>query len=126
MGKSTRCAKFRPVFKTRIRWYKIGASTDAIVASVPLNGVKGINVGGKNICLVHTTEGLSAVRDKCPHQGVRLSKGGCAEDGKIVCAWHRYAFDLKTGRGAGLHVDVYPIEIRDDGVYLGMEYLSLF
>jgi len=42
---------------------------------------------------------------------------------KLICPIHRYSYDIHTGKGdPGQHdfVDVYPVEIRDDGVYIGI------
>lgn len=112
------------MFKTRIRWERIADSAESLLSCMPENGVKGIYVGGKNVCLVSHQGKLHALRDRCPHQGYVFSKGACAHDGTLVCPWHRYGFSLQTGRGAGLHVDVYPLEERPDGLYIGFEYLA--
>ena len=37
----------------------------------------------------------------CPHLGAHLGKGGCVEDGRIVCAFHGWAFDAD-----GVNVDI--------------------
>ncbi|MEW6469486.1 MAG: Rieske 2Fe-2S domain-containing protein [Bacteroidota bacterium] len=118
-------------FKTEVRWYRIYASAEEARARIPLNKAEAITVGGKKICIAHTSEGLFAIQDKCPHNGFSLSQGVCTEDNAIVCPLHRYRFDLRTGRaksGLGDAGRVYPVESRDDGVYLGMEYtkFSLF
>lgn len=83
-------------------------------------------MANRKVCLlIKHQDAYYLVKNSCPHQGVSLEKASC-EDGFIVCPWHRYGFDLKTGRGAGLYLDNYPIEIRDNGVYAGFEYFSWF
>ena len=62
---------------------------------------------------------LTALIDKCPHQGKRLSDGWC-EENKVVCPYHRYSFDLKTGLGSGTGIDVFPLSEREDGLYVGI------
>jgi nitrite reductase/ring-hydroxylating ferredoxin subunit len=82
-----------------------------------------VNVLGKNICLVRTEGELFAVQNSCPHAGAQLSNGWCSQ-GKIVCPYHRQEFDLKTGRGAtgqGNYVNTYPLEMRNDGLYIGIK-----
>ena len=32
----------------------------------------------------------------CPHEGGPLGEGSI-EDGRVVCPWHGYAFDVHTG-----------------------------
>ena len=69
-------------------------------------------------------KGIYAVDDKCPHNGASLSMGICNEDNEIVCPLHRYSFDLRTGRatsGGAFALTLYPIEIRNNGVYVGIK-----
>lgn len=82
-----------------------------------------VNISGKNICLIRTNDVFFAIQNNCPHAGAQLSNGWCS-NGKIVCPYHRHEFDLQTGRGApeqGNYVDTYPLEIRVDGLYIGIK-----
>lgn len=82
-----------------------------------------VNVSGKNICLIRTEGEIYAVQNKCPHAGAQLSNGWCS-NGNIVCPHHRQEFDLKTGRGAlgqNNYVNTYPLELRIDGLYIGIK-----
>lgn len=84
--------------------------------------LKKVTVSGKNLCLVKTDGKLYAIQNKCPHVGAELSNGWCAEK-KIICPYHRHEFDLETGRGApgqGNYVETYPVEVKEDGVYIGI------
>ncbi|WP_090703822.1 Rieske (2Fe-2S) protein [Daejeonella rubra] len=84
--------------------------------------LKKIDISGKKLCVVKTEEKFYAIQNKCPHAGAELSNGWCTK-GKIICPYHRQEFDLETGRGApgqGNYVDTYPVEIKDDGVYVGI------
>lgn len=112
------------MFKTKIRWYKLVNSKSVLMDQIPDLGLKNYYLNSTNICIARNGTEFFAVRDKCPHQGKSFSAGGCVEDGKVVCPWHRYGFDLKNGRGAGLYVEVYPLEEREDGIYIGFEYFS--
>ena len=85
--------------------------------------LKPVTVAGKKLCLVKTEGKLFAIQNKCPHAGAQLSNGWCTEK-KIICPYHRQEFDLETGRGAAgqnNYVDTYPVEIQEDGVYIGIE-----
>lgn len=111
-------------FRKKINWQKLFDSIDAINAQVAVGKVTTVNVGRKKICLAHTADGFFAVNDKCPHNGASLGNGYCTAEGSVVCPVHRYHFDLRTGRaksGLGDFVQTYPIEVRDDGVYIGFE-----
>lgn len=58
----------------------------------------------------------------CSHEGGPLEQGDIEDfDGelKIVCPWHSYDFDLKTGiSSSGLHQEVYQVEVVGDKVYV--------
>lgn len=82
--------------------------------------IRKIKAGNQNLCLVSFEGKLYAVSAKCPHAGGELAGGWC-EKGQIICPLHRYQYDLKTGKGAagqGDYVDVFPVEVRADGVYI--------
>lgn len=111
-------------FEKKIHWYKLFDSLEAANMILKQGNVTTLNVGKKKICLAHTSEGFFAVNDKCPHNGASLGNGFCTAEGSVVCPVHRYHFDLKSGRaksGLGDVVETYPIEIRDDGVYIGFK-----
>lgn len=74
--------------------------------------------------MVRTEKGLFAVQDKCPHNGASLSRGFCSPNNEVVCALHRYSFDLSSGKatsGGAYTLKTFPIEIKEDGVWLGIK-----
>ncbi len=82
-----------------------------------------IKLEGKKICLVKHQNNLYAVQNTCPHAGGILSGGWC-KNGHIICPIHRYEYSLQTGRGAlgqGDYIDIYPVEERADGIYIGLK-----
>lgn len=102
-----------------MKWFKIFSK--GILSSD--NFLKLVSVSGKKLCIVKVDDKIFAVQNKCPHAGADLSQGWCAE-GNLVCPYHRHEFNLETGRGApgqGDYINIYPVEIRDDGVYVGMK-----
>ncbi len=95
-------------------WYKV--AEDNTVEP----GLWRVSAGGKNICLVHHDGQWFALAASCPHAGADLSQGWC-DDGQVVCPFHRYHYDLLTGRGAAGqndYVRTYTTEVRSDGVYV--------
>lgn len=85
--------------------------------------VQPIKVDGKKLCLVKAEGVYYAVQNTCPHAGGILSGGWC-KNGHLVCPIHRWEYDLSSGRGAkgqGDYIDTYPIEMRDDGIYIGLK-----
>ena len=103
-------------------WYKIADS----VAEISLNqsGMAEMEAGGKKICISLHREQVFACANKCPHAGGALSAGFIDPLGNIVCPLHRYKFSLQNGRnvsGEGYYLKHWPVEIREEGVFVGME-----
>ncbi len=118
-------------FEKKIFWHLLYPSMEKALADFPSSPLKKISVDDRDICLVNSNGALSAIADKCPHQGASLSKGYCNELGHVVCPWHHYAYSLKTGRvqqDSGEVVDVFPIKVNEEGVFIGIEkkVFSLF
>lgn len=114
------------MFSKKIVWHKLFDSVAAAEQRIAINQTTTIQVGTKKLCIAHTASGFYAVNDRCPHNGYSLGKGKCTDDDLVVCPIHRYAFDLKTGRsknGSGF-AKPYPIEIREEGVFVGLEERS--
>ena len=85
--------------------------------------VQQIKLEGKKLCLVRAEGKLYAVENTCPHAGGILSGGWC-KNGNIICPIHRWEYSLENGRGAsgqGDYINTYPIENRDDGIYIGIK-----
>ncbi|MBL4678351.1 MAG: Rieske 2Fe-2S domain-containing protein [Mucilaginibacter sp.] len=101
-----------------MKWFTVPGITPS---SEPF--IKKVKVGGKSMCIVNHEGKLYAVGAVCPHAGAELSGGWC-KDGNIICPFHRYGYDLQTGRGnpgQNDFIDSYPIELRDGQVYVGIE-----
>jgi hypothetical protein len=53
-----------------------------------------------------------------------MSEGYIDALGNVVCPMHRYKYDVRNGRntsGEGYYLTHWPVETREDGVYVGME-----
>ena len=111
----------------KYNWHKI--ATDAQDFIFAENGMVEIEVAGKKICIALNKESLHACAAKCPHAGGHMSNGYIDALGNIVCPLHRYKFSLENGRntsGEGYFLKTYPIEIRENGIYLGIEENRMF
>ena len=107
-------------------WYKVGEPD-----FLEVNHVTTVKAGQVNICITRTEDGFGALNNKCPHQGGPLGDGyiDLLSDGKcyVICPWHAYEYEVKTGYPPGGYDDnvkSYPVEIREDGVYVGIEPLK--
>lgn len=79
-------------------------------------------INGRSVVLVNYEGDLHALSADCPHAGGNLGYGWC-EDGKLICPLHRYAYDIKTGKGdpgQNDFIDTYPVKVRGQDVYIGM------
>jgi nitrite reductase/ring-hydroxylating ferredoxin subunit len=78
---------------------------------------------GKDICVANINGVLSAMDNVCLHQGGPLGQG-VIEDGKIVCPWHGWQWDPKTGEASHdpkAKVTVYPIKQENGDLYIDIE-----
>jgi 3-phenylpropionate/trans-cinnamate dioxygenase ferredoxin subunit len=108
-------------------WHKIADSIEEI--SFSQEGLAQIEAGGKMICVANKEGHLAACTAKCPHAGGILANGYVDPLGNIVCPLHRYKFSLKNGRntsGEGYFLKIFPIELREEGVFVGFEQNNFF
>jgi nitrite reductase (NADH) small subunit len=71
------------------------------VSELPAEGEVGEYKAGKLIlCVAKLNGALAALDNECPHHGGPLGHG-TIHDGRVLCPWHAYAFDLKTGMCQG-------------------------
>jgi nitrite reductase (NADH) small subunit len=85
---------------------------------LPVSGqAKEVAVGERLFCVANDRGSISVMDNVCPHRGGPLGQG-MIEDGQIICPWHAWAFDLKTGEAHPLasKVPVYEIHVKDDDV----------
>jgi 3-phenylpropionate/trans-cinnamate dioxygenase ferredoxin subunit len=80
-----------------------------------------VEVGDVPVVLVRDGDSVHALRDECSHASVSLSEGEVTRKG-IECWLHGSCFDLRTGQAscppATEPVDVYPVRIDGDDVYV--------
>ncbi len=76
---------------------------------------RGIQVDGRSVVLLKIKDEVHAFSGTCPHRGGPLS-AGFVNGQCIVCPWHGWEFDLKSGmyKGApGVGIDIYPAKLED-------------
>ena len=105
-------------------WHRV-----ADLDELPPGRVKTVTAGVHSMALTNIDGKYTAMENRCPHQGGPLGEGSIevGEGGQcwLRCPWHGWDFDPKTGRSPGGHEDsgqqLFPLEVRDDGVYVGIE-----
>ena len=111
----------------KYKWEKICSSEAEL--HFQSNGMLEVEVGGKKLCVLKSKDQLYACSARCPHASGVMSEGFVDAVGNIVCPLHRYKFDPANGRnvsGEGYFLKTYPIEKREDGIYIGFEEGGLF
>lgn len=109
------------MFSKRTKWIKLSSDKEEFLNSFPSSGLKKMIIEGKAICLISHKNILFAISDRCPHQKASLSEGKITEDGFVVCPWHRYGFDSKTGRGTGYFCDTFEIKEEGKEILIGIK-----
>lgn len=119
-------------------WRDAGA-----LAEFPDGGLRRVDGdGGRAVVVVRRGARLWALRDTCPHQGARLSRGTvCGRvvpclpgqeihlDGQATpvlrCPWHGWEFDAATGSAlvdvAHARVRAYEVKVAQGRVLVAME-----
>jgi nitrite reductase/ring-hydroxylating ferredoxin subunit len=99
-----------------LTWHKV-----AEPGELEEESVKMAVAAGKLVAISLCQGRYGALDNVCPHMGGPLGQGRI-EDGKLVCPWHGREFDPGSGRCEGYEeaVPSYPVEERDDGVYIGL------
>ena len=90
-------------------------------ADVPTDEALGVKVGEIDVAIARHEDEFFALQDLCSHAAVPLSEGE-VEDCTVECWLHGSRFDLRSGKPSGLPatepVATFPVEVRDDGVYV--------
>jgi len=106
------------------RWRKV---KDDRPQSLAEGKLMQLTMAGRTLCVVRMNGVLRVLADACPHQGRSISGGWC-DEGHVVCPFHRFHFDPVTGKarhGVCSNIEVFPLEERVDGLYMGFSYKSL-
>ncbi|MCB0478864.1 MAG: Rieske 2Fe-2S domain-containing protein [Crocinitomicaceae bacterium] len=109
----------------KTKWVRFFSSEEELLETLGKRNSLCLELNGKNLILLRNEDQFHLIKDKCPHQGLSMKEAKC-EGNYVVCPFHQYRFSLETGRGHGLYLDHYPIEFREDGVFAGFEYFSIF
>jgi nitrite reductase (NADH) small subunit len=86
----------------------------------PADEAKEFPCGSKTICVANVNGAYSAMDNVCLHRGGPLGQG-MIEGGKVVCPWHGWSYDPRTGEAAqnpSAKVAVYPLKIENGDVLI--------
>jgi 3-phenylpropionate/trans-cinnamate dioxygenase ferredoxin subunit len=111
----------------KFKWVKIADAIEEIPFAS--NNLAEIQADGRRICLARYKNEVFAFAHKCPHASGHLAEGWIDALGNVVCPLHRYKFCMKNGRnvsGEGYYLKHWPVAIREEGVFVGLEKSRLF
>jgi 3-phenylpropionate/trans-cinnamate dioxygenase ferredoxin subunit len=104
------------------KWHKIAdKETDLQWTS---GDVADVIVDGKTFCIARYQQQCFGFAHACPHAGAPLTDGYIDKSCNVVCPVHNLKFNLKTGRdtnGEGYKLKTYPVELRPDGLFIGLD-----
>ena len=70
---------------------------------------------GRAFCVANVDGTICVLNGECPHEGGPLGEG-TLEGGRVVCPWHNYAFDARTGENdqeADLVAQVFEARVEE-------------
>lgn len=87
-------------------WQDLGA-----IENFKKSPLTGVEVGGKPVVIVFADGAFSAFAGTCLHSGAPLAAGAVA-GGKIVCPWHGWQYDAKSGAvdKGGARLEAYSVK----------------
>lgn len=97
-----------------------------LLSALPPGSVMEAEVGEAVYAVCNFGGELHAMNGTCPHAGGPLGQGVLAAD-KIVCPWHAWEFDCKTGENdfdAAVKVEKYPVRVEGDEIWLEVPEVS--
>jgi nitrite reductase/ring-hydroxylating ferredoxin subunit len=102
-------------------WVKLFEDQQALEKALPEGALRKLKAVEDEICLARVNGAVYAIDDFCPHRGESLSKGKINYLQEVVCPLHHYRYRLLDGQECQERtgpVRVYPVEIREDGIYI--------
>jgi nitrite reductase (NADH) small subunit len=75
---------------------------------------------GKVICVANVSGTITAMDNVCLHRGGPLGQGAI-EGNKVVCPWHGWQWNPKTGEAAhssSVKVAIYPVRVDGGDVLI--------
>jgi nitrite reductase/ring-hydroxylating ferredoxin subunit len=86
----------------------------------PADEAKEFPCGDRVICVANVNGTITAMDNVCLHRGGPLGQG-MIEGGKVVCPWHGWQYDPKTGEAEhnpAARVSVYPLRMENGDVMI--------
>jgi nitrite reductase/ring-hydroxylating ferredoxin subunit len=112
---------------SKYKWHKF-ADNETDIQWTP-GKVAEIVVNDKKLCIGRFQDQWFGFAHTCPHAGAPLTDGYIDGACQLVCPVHQLKFNLRNGHdtnGEGYKLKTYPVEVRKDGIFIGLEEGGLF
>lgn len=101
-----------------------GASIEVPVVrlqDLPSGSARHVKIGKADIALARVGDEVFALSNVCRHAFAPLSEG-FVEGYELVCPWHGWRYDLRTGSTDHPNADVrtYPVHVRDGWAFVSV------
>lgn len=102
-------------------WIKIFTGPEQAFEQLTEGKPRLLLVNQYRIALARKGEVFFAVDDYCTHNKESLSKGHINYRDEIICPWHNYCFDLRTGRESqqrSADLRTFAVKCNDEGLFI--------
>ena len=92
-------------------------------AEVPSEGTKLVTLDQQELAIIAHGGKFYAVENRCPHKGGPLGLGQL-RNGIITCPWHRFRFELETGKSVtnpAMRATTYRVIVEQGDLLLEIE-----
>jgi nitrite reductase/ring-hydroxylating ferredoxin subunit len=104
-------------------WHKVAGSAGELKWTA--GEIAEVSADGMTVCLARFKEEWFGFGHTCPHAGAPMTDGYVSGACQVICPVHHLKFNLKNGgrdvNGEGYKLKTYPVEVREDGIYVGIE-----
>ena len=93
-------------------------------SDIPRGERKIIDVDGISIAVFSIADKFYAIDSACPHQGGPLGNGELVDGATIVCPFHAWSFDVKTGINTkfdSIKIKSFPVKVDGDEIKITIE-----
>lgn len=96
-------------------------TTVGSMSDFEVGDMKMAKVGERRIAVIRTQSGIHALDNACPHQGYGLVTGALADE-MVVCQWHNWKFDVRTGEcvQGEENVACHPVSIDGEDIVVSV------
>lgn len=104
-----------------MRWYKVFPSAAEAKKKINDRSTILVRINEKLIFVARINDEYYAGENDCPHQGQALHEGTINYLREIVCPWHAYRFNLKSGQEASQKcrdLKIYEVKVDKEGLFI--------